>query len=301
MQRSNDIALVRLGRACLPTIRYWMETEVHVYAFSIAANVLLSFFPFLIVMISVCRYILHWEEAEQAVLMALNDFFPGEVGAFIERNLLYTVRIRGPLQIGSLILLFFTANGIFEPLEVALNRAWGITENRSFLGNQVISLGMIFLVGALALLSAVLTGANYEFALQIAGGNRHLATVLQFVVFKSLAIPLTILILFLIYWVLPNRRLPARQILPVSIGVGLALEALKYVNLLTLPWLRPGLVEEYGPFVNSVTILLWSWLAAMIMLAGAEWSARRGIVHRTSVSTAATDRRPPMPGSDARV
>jgi hypothetical protein len=32
-----------------PTFRYWMQTEVHVYAFSVAANVLLSFFPFLIV------------------------------------------------------------------------------------------------------------------------------------------------------------------------------------------------------------------------------------------------------------
>ncbi len=26
-----------------PTFRYWMRTEVHVYAFSVAANVLLSF------------------------------------------------------------------------------------------------------------------------------------------------------------------------------------------------------------------------------------------------------------------
>jgi YihY family inner membrane protein len=281
MQITNDIALIRFGRACLPTIRYWMETEVHVYAFSISANILLSFFPFLIVMISVCRYILHWDGAEQAVLMALNDFFPGEVGAFIERNLLYTVRIRGPLQIGSLILLFFTANGIFEPLEVALNRAWGITENRSFLGNQIISLGMMFLVGVLALVSAILTGANYDFALRVAGGNSQLATLLQFVVFKSLAIPVAILMLFLIYWLLPNRRLPPREILPVSVAVGLALEALKYINLLTLPWLRPGLIQEYGPFVNSVTILLWSWLAAMIILAGAEWSARRGTgLHR---------------------
>ena len=32
-----------------------MEVNVHVYAFSIAANVLLSFFPFLVVMSSICR------------------------------------------------------------------------------------------------------------------------------------------------------------------------------------------------------------------------------------------------------
>ena len=27
-----------------------------------------------------------------------------------------------------MLLLLFTANGIFEPLEVALNRVWGITK-----------------------------------------------------------------------------------------------------------------------------------------------------------------------------
>ena len=43
-----------------------------------------------------------------------------------------------------MVLLLFTANGIFEPLEVALNRAWGEVKNRSYLRNQMVALGMIF-------------------------------------------------------------------------------------------------------------------------------------------------------------
>ncbi len=72
-----------LLRRYLPTFRYWMETEVHVYGFSVAANVLLSFFPFLIVMVSLCRYLLHWPTAEQAIYLALSDTFPDEVGNFL--------------------------------------------------------------------------------------------------------------------------------------------------------------------------------------------------------------------------
>lgn len=276
-QHENSTPLGRLGRACVPTLRYWIETEVHVYAFSIAANVLLSFYPFMIVMVSICRYILKWPGAEQAILLALNDYFPGVVGEFVGRNLLITVSDRGPLQIMSIGLLFFTANGIFEPLEVALNRAWGITANRSWLKNQIVSLGLIFLIGALVLLSAVLTGANQELALRLAGGNEAMAGFMRIVVFKSLALPVSILILFLVYWLLPNRRLRPLDILPVSIIVGLALELLKYLNLLTLPWLHAKLSHEYGPFKNSVTIVLWSFLAALVVLAGAEWSARRGL------------------------
>src|SRR5688572_7706386 len=143
LETSGGVA--RLRRACVPTVRYWMETEVHVYGFSIAANVLLSFFPFLIVMMSLCRHVLHWPEAVDAIMIALRDYFPAEMGAFIERNLRYTVNSRGPMQFGSILLLFFTANGVFEPLEVALNRAWGVSKNRSFLKNQIVSMGLIFL------------------------------------------------------------------------------------------------------------------------------------------------------------
>jgi membrane protein len=252
-----------------------METEVHVYAFSIAANVLLSFFPFLIVMLSLCRYVLHWEAAEDAILFALNDYFPGEVGDFVTRNLVFEVDKRGPLQIISILLLFFTANGIFEPLEVALNRAWGITKNRSFFRNQLVSLGLIFLCGALVLLSAVFTAANQEAIARTSVGRTPTGAVIGLAFFKAAAIAISIVLLLLVYWLLPNRRLPARSLLPVAVFIGLALEGLKYVNLLTLPWLRIKLRGEYGPFVNSVTIILWSFLAAMIVLAGAEWSARR--------------------------
>ena len=60
-----------------------------------------------------------------------------------------------------------------------------------------------------------------------------------------------------------------------AILVGLALELLKYINLLTWPFLKAKLQKEYGPFYISVTIILWSFVSAMIVLAGADWSARR--------------------------
>ncbi len=131
-------------------------------------------------------------------------------------------------------------------------------------------MGLIFVCGGLVLLSIVFTAMNRSFVEQSPLG----ASILGTIFFKSAAIPITIFMLFLVYWLLPNRRLPWRSVVPVSIFVGLGLEALKYVNLLTWPFLRGKLESEYGPFINSVTIVLWSFLASMIVLAGAEWSAR---------------------------
>ena len=48
-------------------------------------------------------------------------------------------------------------------------------------------------------------------------------------VFKLAAVPLAVLLLFLIYRYLPNRRRPLNRVLPAAIAVGLLMEALKYI------------------------------------------------------------------------
>src|SRR5215813_2821261 len=135
-----------------------MRTESHVYALAISASVLLAFYPFLIVMLSFFHNILRWPAAEQAIYLALNDFFAPDAGGFFSRNL--QPWMAGKLTFGSMFLLMVTANGIFEPIEVALNRAWGIGKNRSYLKNQMVSLGLILGCGALALLSLMFTAMN---------------------------------------------------------------------------------------------------------------------------------------------
>ncbi len=252
-----------------PTIRYLSQTEVHVYALSIGASVLLSFFPFLIVMLTLIRDVFHFQAAENALVLALGDYFPGDLGKFIIRNL--TKVNHGRYQVTSLLLLAFTSNGIFEPLEVALNRAWGVRENRSYLKNQILSLFLMILCGGLALGSLLLTAVNTKFV-TIQYGLR--AAWLPLVIFKIAAIPVTVLSLVLVYWLLPNRSVPIRRLLPVAILVGIGLEIWKYIFLFAWPWLDQKFTNEYGPFSYSVSIVVFSLLTALLVLAGAEWSAR---------------------------
>jgi len=252
-----------------------METEVHVYGLAIAASVLLSFFPFLIVMVSLCRYVFHWSAAVDAIYISLQDYFPGELGAFVKRNLQVTVMSRGPAQFTSILLLLFTANGIFEPLEVALNRVWRVKENRSYWKNQLVSLGLIFACGSLALMSFVFTALNKVYLARMFGGAIRIPVWTSLVFFKLAALPLSILALFLIYWLLPHRTIRPIWVAAVSILVGIGLELVKYLNLLIWPWLHEKLTNEYGPFKFSVTILLSSFVVAIVVLAGAHWSAGR--------------------------
>ena len=268
----------RFPRAFLPTLRYCMQTEVHVYAFSVAANVLLSFFPFLIVTMSVSRLFFSEQAVVGAINLALRDYFPDALTLFLVRNL---PQRQASVELVSILLLLFTANGIFEPLEVALNRVWGIHKNRSFFRNQLVSLALIFVCGGLAMLSLMLAELNISsfradglppgWFHNLAGGGAGLFSILFF---KAAALPLTVLVLFLIYRYLPNGRTPLGRVLPAAIIVGILMEALKYINMLVWPGFQRKLAGEYGVFQYSVTLIFLGFLVSMLILAGAEWAAR---------------------------
>jgi uncharacterized BrkB/YihY/UPF0761 family membrane protein len=262
-------------RALRPTFRYWMKTEVHVYAFSVAANVLLSFYPFLIVSIAVASRFFNRATALSAIDLALSDFFPDALGSFLHNN----PPPQGKIEIISLFLLLFTANGVFEPLEVGLNNVWGIRKNRSFFWNQMVSLALIFICGGLVLGSLLMTAFNQESFRQIAGAGPAwmppwIFTAIPILTFKMAAVPITVLVLFLIYRYLPNGKPPLDRVIPAAIVVGVLLEVLKQINKWVWPGFYKKLDREYNVFKNSVTLILIGFLVSMLVLAGAEWSAR---------------------------
>ena len=262
-------------RGLRPTLRYWMKTEVHVYSFSVAANVLLSFYPFLIVCVAIASKFFSRQTALSAIDLALNDFFPDALGSFLHNN----PPPRGNIEIVSLFLLLFTANGVFEPLEVGLNNVWGIRKNRSFFRNQVVSLALIFICGGPVLGSLLLTAFNQQSFQTIAGGGpswmpQWLFSAIPVLTFKVAAVPVTVFVLFLIYRYLPNGKPPLERVIPSAIVVGVLLEVLKQINKWVWPGFYRKLDREYNVFKNSVTLILIGFLVSMLVLAGAEWSAR---------------------------
>lgn len=248
-----------------------MRTEVHTFAFSVAANAILSFFPFVVLLMTVIRRIFHSRVMSDVIIELLRDYLPAGQ-EFVIRNLNSMVDSRHRVQVVSLIILLVTSSGVFLPLEVALNRIWHFENNRSYLGNQAISLGLAFACGVLALLSIALTAgpvAFMEFLLR--GYGTGFVRMVGFVMMKVFALAASIAIFFLIYWLLPNGKVPARAVLPAAIIMGLLSEALKYAYILALPWLN--FQEVYGPFALSVSMMFWAFLSGLLLLAGANLSA----------------------------
>jgi membrane protein len=252
------------------TLHYLMRTEVHTYAFSVAANAILAFFPFMVLLMTLTRKVFHSETMSDVVVQLLRDFLPAGQD-FIVRNLAALVNARKGVQVASLVILLFTSSGVFLPLEVALNRVWGIKKNRSYLGNQVISLGLAFSVGMLAIISIAFTAGNHVLIGAAFADNSMMQRALTAIATRVFAFVASIGIFFLIYWLLPNAKIPARGVMPAAIVAGILWEALKYIYIAVLPWL--DFKEVYGPFALSVTLMFWAFLSGLLLLAGAFVSA----------------------------
>ena len=260
----------------LSTVKYLMRTEVHTFAFSVAANSILSFFPFVVLLMTIIRRVFHSPVMYEVVLQLLRDYLPAGQD-FVIRNLNAMVNSRHRVQVVSLIILLVTSSGIFMPLEVALNRIWRFENNRSYLGNQLISLGLAFACGVLALLSIALTAGPVSFMEFLLHGYRSgVVRLVGFLMMKVFAIAASIAIFFLIYWLLPNGKVPARAVLPAAIIMGLLSEALKYAYIVALPWLN--FQEVYGPFALSVSMMFWAFLSGLLLLAGANLSAEEHLL-----------------------
>src|SRR6202047_628246 len=259
------------------TVTYLLRTDVHTFAFSVAANSILAFFPFVVLLMTLIRRVFHSRVMYDVVVQLLRDYLPAGQD-FVIRNLNSMVNSRQRVQIFSSIILLITSSGVFLPLEVALNRIWRFESNRSYLGNQLISLGLAFACGVLALLSIAMTAVPLGFLEFLSRGyGAGVVRLVGFLMMKVFAIAASIGIFFLIYWLLPNGKVPARAVLPAAIIMGLLSEALKYAYILALPWLN--FQEVYGPFALSVSMMFWAFLSGLLLLAGANLSAEDHLRH----------------------
>ena len=170
---------------------------------------------------------------------------------------------------------FFLSIAIFAVC-LAIYVPYALTAARGPTGGS--ALGLAFGCGVLALLSIAATAGNVSLmSFLLRGHGSGFIRVVGFVVMKAFAIAASIAIFFLIYWVLPNGKVPARAVLPTAVIMGLLSEALKYGYILALPWLN--FAEVYGPFALSVSMMFWAFLTGLLLLAGANLSAEEHLRH----------------------
>lgn len=263
----------RLRKDGTALVTYLLDSEVHTFAFSVAANAILSFIPFIVLLYTLSRSIFHSSAMVSVVNEMVHYFLPSNQD-WVAANLALVAPRQG-VQVFSLVMILVSCTGIFLPLEVALNQAWGITKSRNYLLNQLVAFGLALGMVALALAS-ILINAGAQALLTVVFFHHTDNLVFQSISFLWLALSsgvACILFFFSIYWILPNRKVPWRPVLNTAVITGIIWLAAKYLFVALLPHM--GLKDLYGPFYVSVGLLIWAYVSGLILFAGAQFSVSR--------------------------
>jgi YihY family inner membrane protein len=256
-------------------VSYLMASEVHTFAFSVAANAILSFIPFIVLLYTLSRSVFH-SDMMVAVLNDMVDYFLPTIAkqGWLAESLAAAVPRHG-VQVISLVMILVACTGIFLPLEVALNQAWGVTKSRNYLMNQLVALGLALLMVVLAMGSILLSSWERELLTTVLlhHTENFFFQSINYVWLAFATGVASILFFFCIYWVLPNRKVPWRPVLRTSIVTGVIWLGAKYLFVLILPHL--DLKALYGPFYVSVGLIFWAYASGLILFAGAQFSVAR--------------------------
>ena len=254
-------------------IVYLLDSEVHTFAFSVAANAIISFIPFIVLLYTLSHSVFHSAMMVNVVSEMVHYFMPSNQD-FVAASLQAAASKQG-VQVFSLIMILISCTGIFLPLEVALNQAWGVTRSRNYLLNQVVAFGLAILMVGLAVVS-ILLGAWQRELLGFIFFQHTDNFVFEGISYMWLAFSsgvACILFFFSIYWLLPNCKVPIRSVLRASVVTGIIWLVAKLIFVQVLPHL--DLKALYGPFYVSVGLLFWAYISGLILFAGAQFSVAR--------------------------
>ena len=262
-------------------VRYLLDSEVHTYAFSVAANAILSFIPFIVLLYTLSWSIFHSAMMVSVVSDMVHYFLPSNQ-EFVAASLAAAASHQG-VQVFSLIMILVACTGIFLPLEVALNQAWGVTKSRNYLHNQVIAFGLAILMVALGMGSIVVNALARDVLTPVLVHTTNIKIIdfvlhvtyqgTSFLLLAATTGVASIAFFFSIYWLLPNRKVPWRHVLNTSIYTGVIWLVAKYIFELLLPHMH--LYDLYGAFQVSVGLLFWGYISGLILFAGAQFSVAR--------------------------
>jgi membrane protein len=256
---------------------FWRFTEDDGWAIAshIALSAITSLFPFLIFLTALAGFLGSQNLATEASELILQTW-PQQVAEPIAREIHNVVAAAhtGLLTFGGVLALYFSSNGI-EALRVALNRAYGLKETRSWWLTRLESIGYV-LIAAVALLAlsflVVLGPTVWTFLIHHVPALEPYENSVTFLRL-GLATAVIVLTLMALHLWLPCGRRRIREILPgvfvtVALSLGYGIAFAWYLRLATQNY-----VATYAGLASLMIALVFLYTVAATFIYGGEFNA----------------------------
>lgn len=251
------------------TMRAYSEDRCSVLAAALSYYTLLSLFPLMLFILGLASLFVQSEPAIRDVTRFMESYLP--IGNTLIRSSLEEVtRLRGPLTVIGAVGFLWSSSGVFDLVQLGLNRAFCVVHARPIWRQRMVSLGMVIGICLLFGLSFLMTTAE-RLAIHYRILERH-----NFVIDTVppvLATILGIIIFGLLYRYIPfDPTIRWKDIWLPALLAAVLWEAAKLgfawylTNMATLNFV-------YGSVGAIIALMLWGYLTAAILLGGAELAA----------------------------
>lgn len=257
------------------TIQAFQTDQVGSLAAVVTLRLVLAVVPSLIAGVAIAAQVVSTDDIQRLVAEA-EGMIPGSAQDFVQTSLATAIdnlREEGTIAlILSILIGLFAASSAAVALITALNRAYGVREGRGFIGQRLVSLGVVaaLVVALVALFIAIVLGPTLlELLLPDAILHSPVGWLIGIGRFAS-AVVVLILFFGFAFWFGPDRDRPPLRFLTPGAVLGV-------VGWLLLSWLfgiyialAGNYSATYGAFAGVIVLLVWLNYSFIVLLMGAE-------------------------------
>jgi membrane protein len=259
------------GRATWRGVVGFYNSNNPTYSASIAYYALLSFPPFILLVVSIVRRLAIVQMgSERAATDLIARALPSHFD-FLSAQVIQLEKTPVPLTIAGAVLTIWASMGVFGAVTAAVDHAWGTEKPRSYLRHQLIAFLMMLAAGAVFAISLLIMGtvhvtASEWFSQRFPGlaGSAGLAA-------HYWVTPVVMLAMGLLFRFAPNTRVRFRDVWFGAVLAGI----LWRIALAGFSWYLSDVsrFSIHGSIAAVVAFLVWVYLSAVILLYGVEVTA----------------------------
>lgn len=242
------------------------EADVLGLSAQLAYFFLLSLFPLLLFVVTLLGFL---PIDEEAIMDMIGTYLPGEVAEMIETNITQLVNNRsgGLLSISILGTLWSASNG-FNAITKSFNKAYQVDEDRSFILNRLVAIGLMFgliFVVISALLLSVFGKVLGEKIFGIIGLDGLLDS--WNLIRWSITSVTFFVVFFILYKLAPNEKISARHVVWGTLFTTVLWQVTSlgfsfYVNTLG------NYSATYGSLGTVIILMIWFYISGIIITTG---------------------------------
>lgn len=265
------------GRALAAAGRTMLKHEMPRDAAGISYFGLIALVPAILVLIALVDAFLGWMNLHDVVVQRVMALFPGS-RQFLRANLSEITTPSTPVVLSCVVVVLWSSSWIFAFIESSINRAWGVSSQRSFWQSRMRSIGFVVLAGvsllSTAAINAFVTTARTRAVAHMTVSERAYTLIGWFwsMVLLGTGFLIAVMVFTLIYKWMPHRKVFWKDALAGALVTTVMWELGSSIFMRLVPFFDYQRI--YGRMGAVILLLAWVYTSNLIMLYGANFSAR---------------------------